>query len=96
MYVREFSFQSTPDKRPAIEALADTMFKFTKTLNGFISAHYLVSEDEKRYLSFTMWFTKDDAESAGEILGEKLGNALDDIAIAPPEILVSEVYHPKA
>ena len=96
MYARVFSFQSSPERRKAIEAMADDMYAFTRSLNGFVSATYLVSEDEREYSSVTLWRSRDDALMAGESLREKLGAILEGLATAPPELAFKEVYDPKS
>lgn len=95
MFARVFSFQSVPQKRPAIEAMADNMYAFVKTLDGFISATYMVSGDERHYSSVTLWQTKEDAIAAGDAIRERSATALEDLLTAPPEMTINEVYEPK-
>ena len=94
MYARHFSFQSGPQHRAAIEQMADGMYAFIKTLDGFLSVTYYVSEDQTTYGSFSVWDSKEHAEQAGAALGEKLGNLLGDKASSPPEVVMMEVYQP--
>ncbi|MCB1791182.1 MAG: hypothetical protein KDJ24_12875 [Gammaproteobacteria bacterium] len=96
MYARVFSFQSTPEKRSAIEAMADELYTFTKTLPGFVSATYMVSQDECTYSSVTLWETRGAATSAGDSIRERVGAMLQDIAVAPPQVAINEVYRPNS
>ncbi|MCB1505222.1 MAG: hypothetical protein KDJ47_09615 [Hyphomicrobiaceae bacterium] len=95
MYARVFSFPSTPENRPAIEAMADDLYAFTRSRTGFVSATYMVSEDERRYASVTLWRSKEEAVAAGASIREKLGTVLEGLATAPPETTINEVYEPK-
>ncbi len=94
MHARHFTFRSTPEHRKTIEALADDMFALTSTLPGFVSASYLVTLDETWYGSFTLWTSREAAESAGEVLRSATGDRLNGIATAPPETSLFEVYEP--
>ena len=92
MYARYFTFKSKPEMRRTIEEMADSIFRYTKTLNGFVSATYTVSEDQTEYGSFTVWRSKEDAETAGAAIREMVMPKLEGVATAPPEIKILEVY----
>lgn len=96
MYARNFAFKSTAENRKMIEELADGIYGYTKSLKGFVSATYTVSEDETEYGSFTVWQSKEDAETAGASIREKVMPKLEGIVTAPPVISVMEVYEPKS
>ena len=94
MYARNFTFKSTAENRKMIEELADTIYSHTKSLQGFVSATYTVSEDETEYGSFTVWLSKEDAETAGDSIREIVMPRLEGIVTAPPVVSVMEVYEP--
>ncbi|MFC1560359.1 hypothetical protein ACFL3W_00270 [Pseudomonadota bacterium] len=96
MHARNFTFKTNADNRKAIEEMADGIYSYTRTLQGFVSATYTVSEDETEYGSFTIWQSKEDADSAGASIREKVMPSLEGIVTAPPEISVMEVYEPKS
>jgi heme-degrading monooxygenase HmoA len=96
MFARYFSFKSTAENRRAIELLADEIFGYTKSLNGFVSATYLVSNDDTEYGSFTLWQSREDAEAAGASIREKVMPKLEGIVTGPPVSQVMEVYEPKS
>lgn len=96
MHARHFTFRSTPGQRKTIEALADDMFALTRTLSGFVSATYLVTQDETEYGSLTLWSSREAAEAAGETIRNAIGDRLNGIATAPPETALLEVYEPVA
>ena len=96
MYARQLVFKSNAERRSEIEKLADQAFGFMKSLKGFISVHFLVSDDETQYSSFSLWETKDDAEAGGAAITEKTAGTLHELALEPPEFKVYEVYKPKA
>lgn len=94
MYARYLTFKSSPEHRDAIEAMADGMYEYIKTLQGFVSVTYVLSEDETMYGSFSVWETKADADNAGIALGEKLSSLLEGKAASAPEVVTMEVYLP--
>ncbi len=96
MYARSFVFKSTSKHRGAIEEMADGIYGFTKTLKGFVSATYTVSEDATEYASFTVWQTKEDAEAAGVSIRERVMPKLEGIVTGPPEIKGMQVYEPRS
>lgn len=96
MYARYYTFKSVPDKRKAIEAMADDIFSYTKTLKGFVSATYFISDDETEYGSFTVWDSKEDAEEAASLIRVKLAPRLEEIVSSRPEVVILEVYEPKS
>ena len=94
MYARYFKFKAAPDRRPAVEALADHVFGFMKSLPGFVSVHFIISADENEYGSFSLWESMDDAVAAGVSISSEIGGRLLDIAPEPPGAVVYEVYKP--
>jgi heme-degrading monooxygenase HmoA len=96
MYARVFSFQSVPEKRKAIEAMANDLYAFTKSLDGFVSATYMVSDDEQEYSSVTLWESKEAAVEAGESMRKKSASVLEAVVTAPPKLVINEVYDPKS
>lgn len=95
MYARHFTFKSTAENREAIEEMADTIYEHSKSLRGFISATYTISDDATEYGSFTVWQSKEEAESGGESIREVVTPILQGLVTAPPETSVMEVYEPK-
>jgi heme-degrading monooxygenase HmoA len=94
MYARYFKFQAGPDRRSEVEALADHVFGFMRSLQGFVSVHFIISADENEYGSFSLWESRDDAVAAGESVSSEIGARLLDIAPEPPGAVVYEVYKP--
>lgn len=96
MYARYFRFKARPGVRGDVEALADQMFVYIKTLKGFVSVHFLVSEDGNEYGTFSLWESREDAESAGELLRARSSDALQSLTAEPPTQQVLEVYKPSS
>jgi heme-degrading monooxygenase HmoA len=94
MYARYFKFKAGPDRRSDVEALADHVFGFMKSLQGFISVHFIISANEDEYGSFSLWESRDDAVAAGESIRSEIGGRLQDIASETPGSVVYEVYKP--
>ncbi len=96
MYARQVSFKVNADRRPEVEALADQVFSFMKSLQGFVSVHFLISEDENDYGAISLWESKKNAETAGESIRSKIGEALEKLATEPSVERLFEVYRPPA
>ncbi len=94
MYARFFTFKAGPDQRPEVEALADQVFGFVKSQQGFISIHFVISEDENEFGSFSLWESKDDAVAAGESIRSEIGGTLQNLVSEAPRVEVYEVYKP--
>ena len=94
MYARFFTFKADSGQRSEVEALADHVFGFMKSLPGFISVHFVISAEENEYGSFSLWESKDDAKAAGESIRSEIGGKLQNLASEPPAIEVYEVYKP--
>ena len=95
MYARYFTFKAKSGVRSEVEVLADQVNEFMKSLQGFVSVHFVVSEDETVYGTFSLWESKQDADSAGESLRSRTREALEELAAEPPKQRVFEVYEPK-
>ncbi|MCB1753574.1 MAG: hypothetical protein KDI74_17830, partial [Gammaproteobacteria bacterium] len=72
MYARYFRFKTPAENREIIERMADGIYGYTRSLKGFVSATYTVSEDETEYGSFTIWETRADAETAAAAIRERV------------------------
>ena len=94
MYARFFTFKADSGQRSEVEALADHVFGFMKSLPGFISVHFVISADEDKYGSFSLWESQEAALAAGDSLQSQLAGTLQGLASAPPTMEVFEVYKP--
>jgi heme-degrading monooxygenase HmoA len=95
MFARYFTFQTTAENRPEIERMADDIYRHSATLPGFVSATYVISDDETSYGSFSVWQSREEAEAGGESIREKVMQVLQGLVTAPPEVSVMEIYEPK-
>ena len=94
MYARYLKFKADPSKRSEVEALADRAFAIAKQQQGFISIHFIISSDESEYGSFSLWESKNDAETGGTAIRSETATTLGELASTPPTIDVYEVYKP--
>jgi heme-degrading monooxygenase HmoA len=94
MCARFLKFSTDPSKRSEVEAVADKAFAIAKQQQGFISIHFIISSDESTYGSFSLWESKDDAETGGAEIRSQLDAQLREIATAPPSLDVYEIYKP--
>ena len=94
MYARFLKFNADPSRRSEVEAVADRAFEIAKQQQGFISIHFVISSDESEYGSFSLWESKDDAETGGGAIRSQTEATRQDLATAPPTLDVYEVYKP--
>ena len=96
MFARHLSVKSTPENRSSVEAIADEVFGHLKTLDGFVSVHFMVSQDGTEYGSLSLWETREQAESGGAQIQSRVKDKIAAIATEPPVINTYEVYKPKS
>jgi len=94
MYVRFLTFKANPRRRSELEALGDQVFKYVKSLKGFISVHFIISENANEYGSFSLWESRADAIAAGQSIRAKIGGTLQNLASGSPKTEIYEVYKP--
>ena len=95
MYVRFLTFKANPRRRSELEALGDQVFKYVKSLKGFISVHFIISENANEYGSFSLWESRADAIAAGQSIRGKIGGTLQNLASGSPKTEIYEVYKPE-
>ena len=84
-----------PGMREAATALADAAYKMVSAMPGFVSATYMIFDEEKGdYGSLTVWQSAADAGAAAETLNPWLQEQAGDKLTAPPRIFGGEVYEP--
>jgi len=94
MFARVLVLKAEPSRRAEVEALADQAFAIMKSLPGFISVHFVISADQDKYGSFSLWESEESASTAGEAVQSQLADAMQGLAAAQPTIEVFEVYKP--
>ncbi len=94
MYARVLVLRAEPSKRPEVEALSNQAFAIMKTLPGFISVHFVISAEEDKYGSFSLWESKEAALAAGDSLQSQLAGAMQGLGSSPPTMEVFEVHKP--
>jgi heme-degrading monooxygenase HmoA len=94
MYVRLLTFKADSRQRSEVEALADQVFKYVKSLKGFISIHFIISENANEYGSFSLWESRADAIAAGQSIRSKIGGALQNLVSGSSKTEIYEVYKP--
>ena len=94
MYARLLKFNTDPNRRSEVEALADKAFALAKEQKGFISIHFIISSDESEYGSFSLWESENNAETGGSAIRSELTETLQGLGTALPTIDIYEVYKP--
>jgi len=94
MYARILVLKAEPSRRAEVEALADQAFAIMKTLPGFISVHFVISAEEDKYGSFSLWESEEAALAAGDSIQSQLAGTMHDLVSAQPTVEVFEVYKP--
>jgi len=94
MYARVIVLKTAPGKRAEVETLADQAFAIMKSLPGFISVHFVTSEDNNKHGSFSLWESKEEALAAGESIRSQMAGGMEELVSAPPTLEIFEVYKP--
>ena len=94
MYARLLKFNTDPNRRSEVEALADKVLALAKEQKGFISIHFIISSDESEYGSLSLWESENDAETGGSAIRSEIAEKLQGLATAPPTVDIYEVYKP--
>ena len=93
MYARLILFNMGPGKRDIATALADAAYRYSRDLEGFVRATYMIfDEDVGDYGSLTVWKTRADADAAGVSLMAWMKDEIGDKLSAPPLVRLAEVY----
>jgi heme-degrading monooxygenase HmoA len=95
MYARLMSFKSTPENRSEIEQIADRALVLMKSMNGFVAAHFFISEDQTTYSALSFWETKKDVDAAANQLQGTTSPVVQKLATEAPTAMHYEVYEPK-
>jgi heme-degrading monooxygenase HmoA len=90
MYARSLKFNTDPNRRSEVEALADKVFAIAKMQKGFISIHFIISPDESEYGSFSLWESANDAEAGNSAIRSEIGEKLQGLATAPPTLMYTK------
>lgn len=95
MYARLTVFNMGPGKREIATALADDAVKRSRDMEGFVSATYMIFDEEAGdYGSLTLWQTKANADAAASSLMTWMKDEIGDKLTAPPLVRLAEVYEP--
>ncbi|MCZ7596952.1 MAG: antibiotic biosynthesis monooxygenase [Gammaproteobacteria bacterium] len=94
MYARLMSFKSIPENRSEIEAIADRASVLVRSMNGFVAAHFVISEDETTYGALSFWESKDDVDAAATQLREATMPLIQKVATEASTAMHYEVYEP--
>ena len=93
MYARLILFNMGPGKRHVATALADAAYRYSRDLEGFVRATYMIFDEEAGdYGSLTIWKTRANAEAAAGSLLSWMKEEVGDKLSAPPLVRLAEVY----
>lgn len=95
MYATLVMFTLGTGARLTAEKLADQYAQIHKTMKGFKSSTFFIDESIGEYGAFSLWQSKDDAESAFASAGPHLQQVLSSIVKEAPTFRIFEVYEPK-
>lgn len=94
MYARLIMFTLGEGKRAFAEGMAKQSHTAMQGMKGFKNATFVADDVIGEYGVLSLWETKDDAESAGTVLGPGLQQALQGQVQGPPSIRLLEVFQP--
>jgi heme-degrading monooxygenase HmoA len=94
MYARFATFLLGEGQRADAEATAAQIENVMKDLKGFKSVTFVADESIGEYGIFSVWASKEDADSAGETLNAHFQDALKDDYEPPSTLRMFEVFSP--
>ena len=96
MYASLTTFKTAPGKRAEAEGVASIAYAAMSSMKGFKSVVYFGDSDTNEYGALYTWETKEDLDTAYNLIRPKLTEALGPLAVEPPVRKVYEVYEPTA
>jgi heme-degrading monooxygenase HmoA len=94
-YARLSTFVLGPGMRATGEKITGEMAPQIKGRKGFKDVYFIGDDATGEYGAFILWETKEDAESAKEVLLPIVQSKISGIAKGPPVVKLFEVYTPK-
>ena len=95
MYAQLMMLKLGEGMRSTAENIADEALPTLKALKGFKGITFFGDVEVGEYGSFSLWESKEDAQSAAAVMGPKVEQAVKGIAKAPPTRRFYEVHEPK-
>lgn len=97
MHARLVLVEIAPGRRELAEKVAERWGSAVATLPGFVDAWFLIDDESGEYGLFSLWQTKEDADSVPEQTGPmSVREMVEDMAANPPVIKVFHVYEPRS
>ena len=94
MYASLTTFKTAPGKRAEAEGVANKTYSVISGMKGFKSVVYFGDSDINEYGALYTWETKEDLDTAHNLIQPKLVEMLGPLAVEPPVRKVYEVYKP--
>ncbi len=96
MYASLTTFKTAPGKRTEAEGLVGKVYPVISAMKGFQSVVYFGDSDSNEYGALYTWETKEDLDTAYNLIQPKLQETLGPLAIEPPVRKIYEVFEPNA
>lgn len=94
MFARMLTVRMRPGSRHVAERLATRWNQGVATLPEFVSVSFFLDDDAGMYGYFSVWESREAAESVIDEIGEQLPDALAEHAAEPPRVDIYEVFEP--
>ena len=94
MYASLTTFKTAPGKRAEAEGMASKIYPVISSMKGFKSVVYFGDPDSNEYGALNTWETKEDLDTAYNLMQPKLQEALGSLIIEPPVRKIYEVFEP--
>ena len=93
MYARLVLFEMPPGHRDLVEDVAERWSAGVATLPGFVNAVFFMDDDAGEYGFFSVWESKEDAESVPEQFGPlSIRDTMERLMTKPATIKIFDVY----
>ena len=96
MFARLVTVHMRPGSRYVAERLAGRWQAGVAMLPGFVSVSFFLDDEAGEYGYFSLWRTREDAETVIDEMGDQVDNALAEMETGPRSLRIYEVYEPPA
>ena len=94
MFARMVTVRMRPDSRYVAERLAARWQQAVTTLPTFVSVSFFFDDIGGVYGYYSVWTTREAAETVRNEIGEQVADATREFAIGKPVVAIYQTYEP--
>lgn len=94
MFARKVTVRMRPDSRYVAERIAARWQQAVATLPTFISVSFFLDDEAGMYGYYSLWTTREAAETVRNEIGEQVLDATHEFALDEPLVAVYQTWEP--